>query len=121
MTAPTMVCVVEMGSPVPEAMTTVVAVASCAAKPLDGVRCVMLVPMVFITWYPRVARPMTMPTAPSERSQALSSAPSSPLLTISATAARGPTAFATSFEPWAKAMAQAVMMRRMVKTLSTFS
>ena len=62
-----------------------------------------------------------MPKAPRERSQALLSDSSSPVFTISATAARGPTAFATSLEPWAKAMAQAVMMRRMVKTRSTFS
>ena len=37
-TAPTKVCVVEIGNPEPEAMTTVVAAASSAAKPRLGVR-----------------------------------------------------------------------------------
>ena len=37
-TAPTKVCVVEMGKPVPEAITTVLAAANSAAKPLLGVK-----------------------------------------------------------------------------------
>ena len=40
-TAPTRVCVVEIGKPVPEAITTVPAAASSAAKPLLGVNSVM--------------------------------------------------------------------------------
>ena len=37
-TAPTSVCVVEIGNPVPEAITTVLAAASSAAKPQLGVK-----------------------------------------------------------------------------------
>ncbi|CSD09402.1 Uncharacterised protein [Vibrio cholerae] len=48
-TAPTRVCVVEIGKPVPDASTTVEAVASWAAKPRLGVNSVMPVPMVAIT------------------------------------------------------------------------
>ena len=40
-TAPTSVCVVEIGKPVPEANTTVVAAASVAAKPRLGVNSVI--------------------------------------------------------------------------------
>ena len=47
-TAPTKVCVVEIGKPNPEAMTTVLAVANCAANARLGVSCVMLDPMVAI-------------------------------------------------------------------------
>ena len=43
-TAPTRVCVVDIGSPIPEAKTTVVAAASSAANPLLGVNSVMLRP-----------------------------------------------------------------------------
>ena len=45
-TAPTNVCVVEMGRPVADANTTVVAAASSAAKPRLGVNSVILRPMV---------------------------------------------------------------------------
>jgi len=48
-TAPTSVCVVEIGRPVPDAIITVEAAASSAAKPRLGVKCVIPVPMVFIT------------------------------------------------------------------------
>ena len=48
-TAPTKVCVVEIGRPVPEAKTTVVAAASSAAKPLLGVNSVIFLPTVSIT------------------------------------------------------------------------
>ncbi len=48
-TAPTKVCVVETGSPSPDAIMTVVAVASSAEKPRLGVSSVMCVPMVAIT------------------------------------------------------------------------
>ena len=40
-TAPTNVCVVEIGMPVPDAITIVVAAASSAAKPRLGVSCVI--------------------------------------------------------------------------------
>ena len=66
-TAPTSVCVVEMGNPVPEAKTTVVAAASSAANPLLGVNSVIFLPTVSITLYPRVAHPATIPVAPSKR------------------------------------------------------
>src|SRR6056297_2594744 len=45
-TAPTSVWVVEMGSPVPDAITMVAAAAIPAQKPRLGVRCVILLPTV---------------------------------------------------------------------------
>ena len=48
-TAPTKVCVVDIGKPVPEAKTTVVAAANSAAKPLLGVSSVIFLPTVSIT------------------------------------------------------------------------
>lgn len=48
-TAPTSVCVVEIGKPVPDANTTVVAAANSAAKPLLGVNSVIFLPTVSIT------------------------------------------------------------------------
>lgn len=45
-TAPTNVCVVEMGMALPDAITTVVAAASSAAKPLVGVSLVISFPIV---------------------------------------------------------------------------
>ena len=48
-TAPTSVCVVEIGIPVPDAMTIVVAAASSAAKPRLGVSCVIFLPTVAMT------------------------------------------------------------------------
>ena len=45
-TAPTSVCVVEMGNPVADANTTVDAAASSAAKPLLGVSSVIFLPIV---------------------------------------------------------------------------
>ena len=48
-TAPTNVWVVETGIPVPDAMTTVVAAANSAAKPLLGVSSVILRPIVTMT------------------------------------------------------------------------
>ena len=51
-TAPTRVWVVEIGSPVPEANTTVAAAPSSAAKPLLGVNSVIFRPIVPITLKP---------------------------------------------------------------------
>jgi len=51
-TAPTSVCVVDMGNPVPDAKTTVVAAANVAANPLLGVSSVILVPTVAMTLWP---------------------------------------------------------------------
>ena len=48
-TAPTRVCVVEIGNPIPEANTTVAEAPRVAAKPLLGVSSVILVPMVAMT------------------------------------------------------------------------
>ena len=48
-TAPTSVCVVYMGKPVPDAITTVPAAANSAANPLLGVNSVMAVPTVLMT------------------------------------------------------------------------
>jgi hypothetical protein len=46
---------------------------------------------------------------------------SPPAATMEATAESGPMALATSLEPWAKAMAQAVMIIRMPNTFSTLA
>ncbi len=51
-TAPTRVWVVEMGMPVPEANTMVVAAANSAAKPRLGVRWVIFDPTVAMTCRP---------------------------------------------------------------------
>ena len=110
-TAPTSVWVVETGIPVPEAITTVVAAANSAANPRLGVSSVMFRPIVAITLYPRVASPTTMPPPPSSRIQNGSSdwaAKAPPFCTTPFTAARGPMALATSLEPWANAIEQAV-------------
>ena len=64
-TAPTKVCVVEIGKPVPDAITTVEAAANSAAKPRLGVKCVMPSPIVLITFLPKIARPATIPKPPS--------------------------------------------------------
>ncbi|MNG03193.1 hypothetical protein D3C84_862620 [compost metagenome] len=113
-----------MGRPVPEAITTVAAVASWAAKPRLGVRWVMPVPTVAITFSPMVARPMTIPMPPSGRiHQAMAELPLiwPALCTVETTAESGPMALATSLEPWAKAMAQAVITIRMPNTFSTLA
>ena len=64
-TAPTSVCVVEMGRPVPDAITTVVDAANKQAKPRLGVNSVMLLPTVAITFLPYIARPKTIPNLKS--------------------------------------------------------
>ena len=48
-TAPTSVCVVEIGRPIPEAKTTVHEAPSSAAKPRLGVSSVIFLPIVAIT------------------------------------------------------------------------
>ena len=65
-----------------------------------------------------------MPTPPRISTQMGSSAfwaTSPPLLTMDSTAASGPMPLATSLEPWAKAMAQAVKIIMGVKTFSTLA
>ena len=64
MTAPTRVCVVEMGIPSREAMRIVAAAPNSAEKPRVGVSSVIFFPMVSMTRHPHVARPMTMPMPP---------------------------------------------------------
>ena len=65
--APTKVCVVEIGRPVPDATTTVIAVANCAAKPRLGVKSVIPDPTVAITFCPIAIRPMAIPNAESTK------------------------------------------------------
>ncbi len=62
-----------------------------------------------------------MPAAPISRTQAgtTACALTAWVCTTLTTAASGPTALATSLEPWAKAMAQAVKIIRMPNTRST--
>ena len=68
-TAPTSVWVVDTGISSCDARTTVKAAANCAAKPLLGVNLTIFSPIVFITRYPRVASPITIPAAPKKRIQ----------------------------------------------------
>ena len=120
-TAPTSVCVVEIGKPVPEAITTVEAAASSAAKPRLGVKCVIPSPIVLITFLPKIARPATIPKPPSGKIHHAIAAflAISPLCsTMFTTAASGPIALATSFEPCAKAIQHAVST---ISTANTFS
>lgn len=63
-TEPTLQCVVLMGRPMFDAMTTVKADASSILKPLEGVIGVRSFPMVWITLLPQTHRPMQMPTPP---------------------------------------------------------
>ena len=108
-TAPTSVWVVDMGRPQAEASTTVEAAPSSAAKPRLGVSSVILRPTVPITSR-RIQPGMTDLAAISP-----------PEATVLTTAASGPTALATSLDPWANAMAQAVNTIRMANTRSTWS
>ena len=80
-----------------------------AEKPRLGVRAVIFFPTVEMTLEPRVARPKTIPIPPTSNTHGLIEDldPISPVSTTLTTAAKGPIAFATSFEPWAKAMALA--------------
>ena len=68
-TPPTNVWVVEIGNPIYEATTTVVAVASSAEKPRLGFSAVIFSPTVFITFFPSMLKPKTIPVAPKKRTQ----------------------------------------------------
>ena len=59
-TAPTREWVVEMGSPIFEAIKIVVAAPNSAEKPLVGVSSVIFLPIVSITLHPQVASPTTI-------------------------------------------------------------
>src|SRR5690606_20386747 len=121
-TAPTRGCVVEIGKAAPEAITTVEAADSSAANPRLGGKWVMAVPTVLITLAPKVAKPTTIPTAPNgkiHQANCALLAISPPELTTLTTAAKGPIALATSFEPWAKAIQQAVVIINTPKIRST--
>ena len=100
-TAPTKVCVVEIGSPVPEAKTTVEAAAISAEKPKLGVSVVILLPTVLITLPPSIANPKTIPMPPKRRTHGLTTAfdPIAPSEVTLIIADIGPIAFATSLEP----------------------
>ena len=68
-TAPTSVCVVDMGRASFEAITIVVAAPNSAQKPLEGVSSVIRFPTVSITLHPYIARPITMPPPPRANAQ----------------------------------------------------
>ena len=91
------------------------------AHPIDHVTSVMRLPIVAITFQPNVAKPTTIPAPPKNRIHIGSPAccATSPLRATVTTAASGPIAFATSFEPWAKAIAQAVQTISTPNTRST--
>lgn len=63
-TAPTRVCVVEIGNPSFEANRMVALAPNSAAKPRLGVKSVMPEPIVSITLHPHVASPITMKKPP---------------------------------------------------------
>ena len=75
-TDPTRVWVVEMGTARKgrENKRTTVAAANWAANPRVGVMWVIFSPIVFITRWPQVAMPMTIPTLPSNTSHSGTSA-----------------------------------------------
>ena len=105
-TEPTKVCVVEIGSPNLEHIKTTEAAPKVAQNPLEGVISVIFSPTVAITRYPQTIKPKTMNPPPSPSIQVgiatfISTAPPSKIET---TAAKGPTALATSLDPWAKAI-----------------
>ena len=120
--APTKVCVVEIGKPVPDATTTVIAVANCAAKPRLGVKSVIPDPTVAITFCPIAIRPTAIPNAPKGKIHQAKSPPLRifpPFCTIDTTEESGPIALATSLEPCANAIAQAVKSIKILKIFST--
>ncbi len=105
-TEPTKVWVVETGNPIFEQTRTTVAPAKVAQKPREGVISVIFFPIVSITRLPQTKSPNTINPPPKARIQVgmATFIATVPLFRIETTAARGPTAFATSLDPWAKAM-----------------
>lgn len=100
MTAPTTVWDVEMGSPIFEAISTVVAAPKSTENPLVLVRLVMRPPTVFMTFRPQVRHPAAIPTPPRKRSSVGIAAVSARFPSASGSiAATGAIAFATSFAP----------------------
>jgi len=89
-----------MGSPIFDAMSTVVAAPKSTENPLVLVRLVILPPTVFITFRPQVRHPAAIPTPPRKRSSVgiVAESASSPSARGSI-AATGAIAFATSFAP----------------------
>ena len=83
----------------------------------------IFLPIVAITRYPNVARPTTIPTAPTSRIQGgtVDFETTSPVVTTPTIAATGPIALATSLEPWANAMPDAVTTMRTPNTFSTLA
>ena len=77
------------------------AVAIFAENPKLGVSLVIFSPTVLITLWPKVASPKTIPTPPKSKIRGFITdvEDKSFELTAEKIAARGPIAFATSFEP----------------------
>ena len=101
-----------------------IAVESSAAKPFEGFSFVIFSPTVLITLYPRVNIPKTIPMAPvssthSGTTDCDSTEPKFSIVEI--IAAIGPTAFATSLEPCAKAIEHAVNIIKTANLPSIFS
>ena len=65
-TAPTKVCVAETGMPRLVATTTEVAAAKVAAKARLGVKAVIELPTVSITFLPYISNPQTTPVHPNK-------------------------------------------------------
>ena len=102
-TAPTSVCVVEIGSPIgnTEANKIVMAAANSAQKPRLGVSSVILSPTVLMTFHPHVANPITIPAPPRNSAQfgVLEVFKMACSVTAWYAADKGPIALATSLEP----------------------
>ena len=99
-TAPTIVCVVEIGNPSFENIKTVVAQPNSAENPLVGVISVTSSPTVFITLYPKSAVPSASEKLPKNKIHiGIKNSFVLPDFIIEYIAQEGPIAFAISFAP----------------------
>jgi len=102
-TPPTAMCVELTGSPNADAMITVIAALNAMQNARTGLSLVISPPTVLMSFGPNNNKPMEMPTAPTSITH--NGMPAlvtiSPVSATDTIAANGPTAFATSFAPWA--------------------
>ena len=113
--------VVLTGSPRPEAASTVMAAASATVKARTRSSLVIFWPTVRTSLGPNRMSPAAMPSAPTTITQVgtTTSVAMSPEDTALTTAASGPTALATSLEPWAKDRSAVEQMSGTVNRLLT--
>mmetsp|Transcript_72629 Transcript_72629/g.187341 ORF Transcript_72629/g.187341 Transcript_72629/m.187341 type:complete len:242 (-) Transcript_72629:811-1536(-) len=120
-TPPTAAWVVEIGRPKRVARSTTKVAAHCAQQAFEGVTSVMFLPIVLITCWPYMMRPITMKPPARKKTQMgisvfLLSGPSF----AASTAPKGPTEFATSFAPWARLWNPAMTTTRLLNIISVF-